>query len=304
MSDRYDGPVHAFFGLSYAHYLAVPRSLLESMPLVWQQQFIDLMNQMLEKPAGKVFAEHHYLVQRTDPDVDEQIREARDANHARDFEGENGGEDEQSAEVPAPKVIEDPFFNYRYPDKRIPWPLTLIPAPIRDYPKLHKAMVAVCQDAGIPCGSFSLAKTAEELKQWDTMLASLSDEQFEKFTVGERTEQEAVVAARPEWCELHDFLDSFFDGNWSERQIAIPPPAPAIKLSPLFRIRNTCTGQFVHRQFADGYKETDLVEFAGTWKEEAIPDLLRKLGDGYESVPLDGSRAVKFMALEEFHSDG
>ncbi len=38
--DRLDGPVHEFFGLSYANYLVVPRTLMQSMPLDWQDAIV------------------------------------------------------------------------------------------------------------------------------------------------------------------------------------------------------------------------------------------------------------------------
>lgn len=41
-------PVHGSFGLSYASYYVVPRSVLQSMPLEWQDRFIELANQLVE----------------------------------------------------------------------------------------------------------------------------------------------------------------------------------------------------------------------------------------------------------------
>lgn len=38
--------VHTYFGLSYAAYLVVPRSLLQSMPDPWQSRFVRLMNEL------------------------------------------------------------------------------------------------------------------------------------------------------------------------------------------------------------------------------------------------------------------
>jgi hypothetical protein len=38
-------PVHDFFELSYASYLVLPRSVLQSMPIPWQKKFVKLMNQ-------------------------------------------------------------------------------------------------------------------------------------------------------------------------------------------------------------------------------------------------------------------
>lgn len=42
---RTDGPVHLWFGLSYASYAVQPRAVLQSMPTSWQQRFCDLMNE-------------------------------------------------------------------------------------------------------------------------------------------------------------------------------------------------------------------------------------------------------------------
>ena len=41
-----DGPVHLWFGLSYANYMTLPRSLLQSMPYEWQEKFIDMVNEL------------------------------------------------------------------------------------------------------------------------------------------------------------------------------------------------------------------------------------------------------------------
>lgn len=38
--------VHTHFGLSYANYLVLPRTLLQSMPAEWQDQFVVLLDQL------------------------------------------------------------------------------------------------------------------------------------------------------------------------------------------------------------------------------------------------------------------
>jgi hypothetical protein len=40
--------IHRHFGLSYANYLVVPRTLLQSMPDVWQAKFVALLDQLDE----------------------------------------------------------------------------------------------------------------------------------------------------------------------------------------------------------------------------------------------------------------
>lgn len=41
-----DGPVNAWFGLTYANYLVIPRSLLQGMPMAWQNRFVQCLNEM------------------------------------------------------------------------------------------------------------------------------------------------------------------------------------------------------------------------------------------------------------------
>lgn len=39
-------PIHLWFGLTYANYMALPRSVLQSMPREWQQAFCDLLEDL------------------------------------------------------------------------------------------------------------------------------------------------------------------------------------------------------------------------------------------------------------------
>ncbi len=41
-------PVHAWFELTYAQYLTVPRSILEAMPTEWQRRFVACLEEMGE----------------------------------------------------------------------------------------------------------------------------------------------------------------------------------------------------------------------------------------------------------------
>lgn len=40
-----DGPIHEAFGLSYAAYLVIPRTVLQSMPIEWQERFVALVDE-------------------------------------------------------------------------------------------------------------------------------------------------------------------------------------------------------------------------------------------------------------------
>ena len=41
--------IHNWFGLSYANYLVLPRSILQSMSTEWQKKFVDLLNELEDK---------------------------------------------------------------------------------------------------------------------------------------------------------------------------------------------------------------------------------------------------------------
>lgn len=45
MSDM-DEPIHLWFELSYAQYLTVPRSALQSMPVEWQRRFVACLKEL------------------------------------------------------------------------------------------------------------------------------------------------------------------------------------------------------------------------------------------------------------------
>ena len=40
--------IHAWFELTYANYLVLPRSVLQSMPKEWQIKFVELLDQLEE----------------------------------------------------------------------------------------------------------------------------------------------------------------------------------------------------------------------------------------------------------------
>lgn len=44
--ERASGPIHGWFGLTYANFLVIHRARLQSMPLDWQKQFTDLLEDL------------------------------------------------------------------------------------------------------------------------------------------------------------------------------------------------------------------------------------------------------------------
>lgn len=54
-----DGAIHEWFELSYAQYLTIPRTVLQSMSLEWQEKFVSLLNEIGDTfdwmPEGKTY---------------------------------------------------------------------------------------------------------------------------------------------------------------------------------------------------------------------------------------------------------
>ena len=44
-----EDPIHCWFGLTYASYLVLPRVVMESMSLEWQEKMVALLNEIGEK---------------------------------------------------------------------------------------------------------------------------------------------------------------------------------------------------------------------------------------------------------------
>lgn len=87
---RTDGPIHEHFGLTYANYLVLHRTLMQSMPVEWQNRMVRCLNELdaafdhVDKPnAYKVVpGEERYLSELTD----QQIRAAGcDVEHGEEF---------------------------------------------------------------------------------------------------------------------------------------------------------------------------------------------------------------------------
>jgi len=49
VDDRWSGDSWEYFGLSYAHWLVLPRLMLQSMPVKWQKKFFAMVSEMYER---------------------------------------------------------------------------------------------------------------------------------------------------------------------------------------------------------------------------------------------------------------
>lgn len=58
MTNPTDGPIHTWFGLSYCNYQVLHRTLMQSMPIEWQQRMVACLEQLssafahIEQPEG------------------------------------------------------------------------------------------------------------------------------------------------------------------------------------------------------------------------------------------------------------
>jgi len=60
--------IHAWFGLTYASYLTLPRSVLQSMPIEWQEQFVALLDELQSKAFDHGIETPRYTVSARDKD--------------------------------------------------------------------------------------------------------------------------------------------------------------------------------------------------------------------------------------------
>jgi hypothetical protein len=58
---EWETPVHDWFGLTYASYLVLPRSVMQSMPVEWQRRMVALLEEADEQ-LGRHYGENEYDV--------------------------------------------------------------------------------------------------------------------------------------------------------------------------------------------------------------------------------------------------
>lgn len=125
--DHSDGPVHAFFGLTYSSYQVVPRVLAQNMPHEWQARFVQCMEEMQQafgylgdigydvKPAEGVYANELTEAQQALTGVTAEWDEDQDREVCHDADG-NEIEGYTRIMVPVP----DPLPPYNRGRTRVP----------------------------------------------------------------------------------------------------------------------------------------------------------------------------------------
>ena len=64
-NEEYRESIHHWFGLTYANYLVLERTLLQSMPEPWQKRFVECLSELRRAYAHIDFADE-FLVQARD----------------------------------------------------------------------------------------------------------------------------------------------------------------------------------------------------------------------------------------------
>ena len=57
-----DQPIHMFFGLSYANYLVLPRTALQTMPAPWQKRLVRLLEEMQETVKADLRSDYRVML--------------------------------------------------------------------------------------------------------------------------------------------------------------------------------------------------------------------------------------------------
>lgn len=116
--NRLDGPVHAWFSLSYSNYLVLHRTLMQSMPESWQERMVACLDEMYEAFAH-VDKPDMFWVQPAKECSYSDLSESdmrrlgiqQDDDEPLVFIGDDGGEHEPDDQILVP-VGDDPVPHY------------------------------------------------------------------------------------------------------------------------------------------------------------------------------------------------
>lgn len=78
-SNPTDGPVHLWFSLSYSNYLVLPRALMQSMPIEWQERVTACLDEMHDAFQHVPQAEAYKVEAATEHIVNEMTAEQLEA---------------------------------------------------------------------------------------------------------------------------------------------------------------------------------------------------------------------------------
>lgn len=119
-------PIHGFFGLTYSNYLVLHRTLMEKMPVEWQQQFVLLLREM-EQRCRAIPQPSNFIVKAA---VEHEVSQLNDRQMEIAGVSVERGEDDdvywdaEAREIPSwHRVmipIEDPVPHYRDRQFKLP----------------------------------------------------------------------------------------------------------------------------------------------------------------------------------------
>lgn len=115
--DRLDGPVHTWFELTYANYQVLHRTLMQSMPVAWQERMVDCLEELreayahIEHPQYKVEAAREATYNELDPDDMARLGVQRSEEAGGDVYFDGGDEHEPYERVMVP-IGADPIPHY------------------------------------------------------------------------------------------------------------------------------------------------------------------------------------------------
>ena len=114
-----DGPIHDHFSLSYANYLVLHRTLLQSMPITWQTRFVGCLDELRaafahvpQAEAYEVTAGTEHLVEELSDAQMRQLGISEERHHGEStFYGKDGRDMDGGERVLIPGADPVPHYN-------------------------------------------------------------------------------------------------------------------------------------------------------------------------------------------------
>lgn len=128
VDDLDDEPVHGYFGLTYANYQILHRSLMQSMPLPWQRQMVALLHQLdaayehLDRPDSYIVepARDSYYNELTPDEMQRLDVTVEERSEGWTYYDRDGVEHAGSDRVLVPLPGGDPIPHYNRGRTRVP----------------------------------------------------------------------------------------------------------------------------------------------------------------------------------------
>lgn len=138
--DRLDGPIHSWFGLTYSNYLVLHRTMMQSMPVAWQERAVTLLDEL-----DQAFAH----IERTPSYI---VRPARESEYGALSDAEMKLLDVTcSSDEPDPEHDPGVFYDADG-DEHEPWERVLVPSGADPVAHYNRGRTYIPPDQGV-CGA-------------------------------------------------------------------------------------------------------------------------------------------------------